>query len=441
MFKELREYNKKLPMRMQKSLEAQQYHSEIMVAAIQLIVIAILYLLYATFPKGFAVDAPIYSVPFGLSLFAILAVTRLYFTYTKQLTNQFLGWTVIAEMLILMTTIWTYHIQFEAPAIVNLKNTHFNYVFILIALRALRFEPLWVILSGLTAAVCWVAIVAHAMYTAGSNVITWDYVTYVTTSMVHPGGEFDKVLAIILVTCIVSVGLIRSRLILLQAVTKTQAAEDLSRFFDTGVANKITGSENALQPGQGELRTAAILFTDLRGFTVASSKLSPPALIKLLSEYQSLLVPIIQKHGGNIDKFIGDGILASFGAVVPSSTYAADALNAADEIAAAVKLWKAVRSKKDDITVNVGMGLASGEVVFGVIGFEYRLEYTLIGETVNLAAKLEKHNKVENANGLTTLETLEIAISQGYSDKPEKDRKMNSKVGGVEKPVNLVVLA
>jgi len=428
-------------MRMQKSLEAQQYQSEIMVAAIQLIVIAILYLLYESFPKGFSTDAPIYSVPFGLSLFAILVLTRLYFTYTKQLTHQFLGWSVIAEMLILMTTIWTYHIQFESQAIVNLKNTHFNYVFILIALRSLRFEPLWVILSGLTAAVCWVAIVVNAIYTADGNVITWDYVTYVTTSMVHLGGEFDKVLAIILVTTIVAVGLIRSRLILLQAVTKTQAAEDLSRFFDTGVAKKITGSENTLLPGQGELRTAAIMFTDLRGFTLASSKLSPQRLIKLLSEYQSLLVPIIQKHGGNIDKFIGDGILASFGAVVPSSTYAADALNAADEIAAAVNMWKALRSKKDSIAVNVGMGLASGEVVFGVIGFEYRLEYTLIGETVNLAAKLEKHNKVEHTNGLTTLETLEMAIAQGYSDNTEKQRLMKSKVGGVDKPVDLVVLA
>jgi len=426
---------------MQKSLEAQQYQSEILVAVIQLVVIAILYLLYESFPKGFSIDAPIYSVPFGLSLFAILVVTRLYFTYTKQLTNQFLGFSVVAEMLILMVTIWTYHIQFESQEIVNLKNTHFNYVFILIALRALRFEPLWVILSGLTAAISWIAIVVHAIYTAEGNVITWDYVTYVTTSMVHLGGEFDKVLAIILVTSIVAVGLIRSRLILLQAVTKTQAAEDLSRFFDTGVAEKITGSENNLQPGQGELRTAAIMFTDLRGFTKASSKLSPHELIKLLGEYQSLLVPIIQKHGGNIDKFIGDGILASFGAVVPSSTYAADALNAADEIAAAVKLWKAVRSRKDGITVNVGMGIASGEVVFGVIGFEYRLEYTLIGETVNLAAKLEKHNKVEEVNGLTTLDTLEIALAQGYSDKPLKDRRMNCKVGGVDKPVDLVVLA
>jgi adenylate cyclase len=441
MFKELLEYNRKLPVRVQKNLEAQQYQSEILVAVIQLIVIAILYLIYISFPKGFVIDAPIYSVPFGLSLFAILVVTRLYFTYTKQLTDYFLGCSVILEMLILMLTIWTYHIQFESPAIVNLKNTHFNYVFILIALRSLRFEPLWVLLSGLTAAACWTAIVINAMYTAEGNVMTWDYVTYVTTSMVHLGGEFDKVLAILLVTFIVTIGLVRSRSILLQAVTQTQAAEDLSRFFDTGVAKKITGSENVLQPGQGELRATAVMFTDLRGFTIASSKLSPEGLIQLLGEYQSLLVPIIQKYGGNIDKFIGDGILASFGAVVPSVTYAADALNAADEIAAAVKLWKEERSKRDNITVNVGMGLASGQVVFGVIGFENRLEYTLIGETVNLAAKLEKHNKVEKANGLTTMETLEVAISQGYIDKTQKERRMNSKVGGVDKPVDLVVLA
>ena len=134
------------------------------------------------------------------------------------------------------------------------------------------------------------------------------------------------IFSILLVTMIIALVLKRSKETLYQAVSKTQAAKDLARFFDRSVAEKITHSELTLQAGYGETRKAAIMFTDMRGFTLLSKSLSPSELIKLLGEYQSLLVPIIQKHNGTIDKFMGDGIMASFGAVTPSNTYAADAL-------------------------------------------------------------------------------------------------------------------
>nr|WP_277396050.1 adenylate/guanylate cyclase domain-containing protein [Legionella anisa] len=85
----------------------------------------------------------------------------------------------------------------------------------------------------------------------------------------------------------------------------------------------------------------------MRGFTKASKTLSPSDLIRLLGEYQRLLVPIIQKHNGTIDKFMGDGIMASFGAVTPSDTYAADALRAVDEILSILPVWNETRKKME----------------------------------------------------------------------------------------------
>jgi len=126
-------------------------------------------------------------------------------------------------------------------------------------------------------------------------------------------------------------------------------------------------------------------------------------LIALLGEYQGLLLPILKAHGGSIDKFMGDGILASFGAVSPDPAFAAQALRAVDAI------WTAAGLPAPD----VGAGLTSGEVVFGIIGHGRRLEYTLIGDAVNLAAKLEKHNKVEHSRGLTTRTTYQLARAQG----------------------------
>lgn len=204
---------------------------------------------------------------------------------------------------------------------------------------------------------------------------------------------------------------------------------------------KEAGNFAPLSRFVNERDTAAIIFLDLRGFTQASASFTPNALIELLEEYQGLVVPILRQHGGNIDKFMGDGILASFGAVSPNKSYAADVLRAVDDLQIAAQHWSKERASKGLSTFSIGAGIAVGDVVFGVIGFEDRLEYTVIGETVNLAAKLEKQNKVEQARALATIETLQIAQRQGYQQTALKEIRRSRTVGGVSQPMDIVVLA
>jgi adenylate cyclase len=193
-----------------------------------------------------------------------------------------------------------------------------------------------------------------------------------------------------------------------------------------------------VMPGQGELRDAAVLFLDMRGFTEAAMRLTPTELIALLGEYQQLAVPVIKRHGGSIDKFLGDGILASFGAVAPDAQYAANALRAVDAILLAVDAWRAARTRAGLVAPDVGGGLATGTLVFGIIGDSTRLEYTVIGDAVNLAAKLEKHNKVEGTRAITTRMAYELALSQGYEGgKPLSEART---VGGIATPLDLAVL-
>lgn len=270
-------------------------------------------------------------------------------------------------------------------------------------------------LSGVTAAIGWALIVWHAIASTSTNVITWDYVTYASTRSLHPGAEFDKLLAILLVTFIIALVLIRARDTLLQAVSGTQAAEDLSRFFDREVAAKITGSESQAMAGHAERRKSAVMFIDMRGFTQASQQLDPEGLIALLGEYQAMVVPLIKKHNGSIDKFLGDGVLASFGAVMPSAVYAADSLRAALEIMDAAKEWQGGRMSKGLVSPSVGLAVAAGDVIFGVIGHENRLEYTVLGDVVNLAAKLEKHSKTEKVKALCDLKTYMKGKEQGFT--------------------------
>ncbi len=429
-----------LPLRIKKEITAQQYNSELLVGSVQFGVVVLLSIINFFTPTNYIPGAPVHSASLGLELFTVLILLRLWFAYTHQLTRWLLSIFVIIEMLLLLFIIWTYYLQFETTATINLKNTHIYYVFVLIALRALRFEPIWVFISGITAAVGWSAIVWQTLSSAGMNVITWDYVTYASTRSLYFGAVFDIIFTILLVTGIISLVLKRAQETLYQAVGQTAAARDLSRFFDSGVAEKIMHSELRLKAGYGDKRQAAIMFTDLRNFTRISEKLEPGSIMTLLVEYQRLLVPIIQKHHGAIDKFIGDGIMASFGAVASSDSYAADALRAVDDIMIAVAKWNERRTNHGDFFVSVGVGLAVGEVIFGVIGNEERLEYTIIGETANLAAKLEKHNKVELTAALSTPETLAKAIQQNYMNPQERETRVARTVAGLEKPINLVVL-
>ena len=150
---------------------------------------------------------------------------------------------------------------------------------------------------------------------------------------------------------------------------------------------------------------------------------------------------MVQAHGGSIDKFMGDGVMATFGATRLSPTAAADALQAAEALAAAAVAWRERRRAAGLPAPAVGIAVASGPVVFGAVGDQSRLEYTVIGTPVNLAAKLEKHTKAEAVRALTDAATYAAALAQGYRPSEPAVRLPSRSVGGLDDPLDLVVVA
>jgi adenylate cyclase len=315
------------------------------------------------------------------------------------------------------------------------------YAFILIALRTLRFEPRLVVLAGASASIGWLILVGYALFFDPGTMITHDFCEYMVSYAILVGAEFDKIVSLLMVTLILAIALLRARKLLFRAVADQLAAAELSRFFAPEVAGRIRASDGAIQPGQAELRDAAILMVDLRGFTPLSQQLEPGAVMRLLSEYQSRMVAALARHGGSIDKFMGDGILASFGAVRPSVSFAADALRAFDAVIDAAALWAEERGAAGLPAPAVGAAIATGRVMFGAIGDQTRLEYTVIGDPVNLAAKLEKHTKSERVRALCAAETWRLALAQGYRPGRPPDARAQRRVAGVDQPLDLVVLA
>ena len=265
--------------------------------------------------------------------------------------------------------------------------------------------------------------------------------SYATSYQILRGAEIDKIISILVVTMILAFSLARARQLLARSVAGESAANDLSRFFVPEVAAQIRRAGGDAASVRGEGCRAAILIADLRGFTALSHGRSAEELIGLLGEYHARLVPVIERHGGSIDKYLGDGILASFGAVVQNASYAADLCRAIDDLANTAERWRREREGRGLPAPALGIAGAVGEVVFGTVGHPTRLEYTVIGEVVNLVAKLEKHTKTEGVRALTTGDSYAAALAQGYRAAGPPEVRRGRMVEGAADPVDLVVLA
>ncbi len=430
-----------LPMRVQEAIQRQQDQSEILIAWMQLFLVMVFWILYALSPKTFSADAMFAPVPYALASYLLFTLVRLSFATFWRLPGWFLSLSVIADMCLLMFLIWSFHIQYQQEPSFYLKAPTLLYVFIFIALRALRFDMRYVVLAGCSAAIGWMVLLGYAVHSGnGMSKITNDYVLYTMSHNILLGAEFDKIISILVVTFLLTLVIVRARRLLINSVAQATAAEDLSRFFSPEIADKITHSEGWIEPGTGQTRNAAILHCDLQGFTRLSMEKPANEVITLLAEYQSRMVPIIQKNGGTIDKFLGDGILATFGAAVRTDHYSADCLRAMEQMMAETETWAAERKADNLAPQAIRFTSASGSILFGAVGDKSRLEYTVIGEPVNLAAKLDKHAKEEKAIALSTLDCYEEALSQGYTPETQMEIRAARDVGGVTGLVDLVVL-
>ncbi len=426
-----------LPERVRAAIRDQQDRSEILIGWFQLGVLVVIGTLYFLAPKTFSEDAEFAPVPWALSTYLVLTLIRLVWAHRGRLPEWSLKLSVVFDMMLLMGLIWSFHLQYMQPASFYLKAPTVLWVFIFIALRALRFEARFVALAGLVAVFGWILMVLYVVFGDPDNMmITRDYVTYMTSNAVLIGAEVEKIFSIMMVTGAISLALVRARSLLVRAIAEQTAARDLSRFFAPEIAARIKGSEHEIHAGTGEMRDAAVLNLDMRGFTRLAGQTTPDVAMGLLSEYQARMVPIIHKHGGSIDKFLGDGIMATFGAAAPSERYAADALRALQEVVDTARAW---REDSGRPCPAVNGAVATGRVLFGAVGDENRLEYTVIGDAVNRSAKLEDHNKVLGVAALTDRQTYELALAQGFQPPAEMPTVPNATVAGLKTPVDLVV--
>jgi adenylate cyclase len=181
----------------------------------------------------------------------------------------------------------------------------------------------------------------------------------------------------------------------------------------------------------GEKRTLTILFSDVRGFTTLTEKSDPVELLKQLNEYLEAMTEIIFRYDGIVDKFIGDGIMAHWGAFTPDRPNARLAAQAALEMMAALVILNGKWEARGRPVLDIGVGLNTGEVIFGNVGTGKKMDFTAIGDGVNLASRLESANKEYHTHIILSAATVE-AIGKEAQVRPLGSIVVKGKTVGVE---------
>ena len=172
-----------------------------------------------------------------------------------------------------------------------------------------------------------------------------------------------------------------------QRMAAERARNNLSRYFSPNIVELLAAQDEPL--GAGRRETVAVLFADIVAFTQMAELMAPEDVLAMLREFHTRMTAQIFASGGTVDQYMGDGILAVFGATEASPNDAASALNCAEMMLETLERWNQEREEKGDARLDIGIGLNYGPVVLGDVGSEHGMSFTAIGDTVNTSARLQ----------------------------------------------------
>ena len=218
-------------------------------------------------------------------------------------------------------------------------------------------------------------------------------------------------------------------------------SETFGRFLSDEIVRQLLETPDGLALG-GKKRTLTIMMSDLRGFTAMSERMDAGDLVSMLNHYLGEMTEIIERRGGTIIEFIGDGILAIFGAPAASDTHAEDAVAAAVEMEARMEAVNAWNAERDYPVLEMGIGLNTGEVIVGNIGSEQRTKYGVVGSHVNLCGRIESYTVggqvlISPLTRELCKAELEIAQEMTVYPKGVKGELVLSQVTGIGAPYNV----
>ncbi|MEX0809472.1 MAG: adenylate/guanylate cyclase domain-containing protein [Dongiaceae bacterium] len=240
-------------------------------------------------------------------------------------------------------------------------------------------------------------------------------------------------------------GIVTVALDVTQLIRLERARANLARYVPPSMATILAEADEPMGPPREQV--IAVLFVDIVGFTALASEEAPAEIFALLRGFQSRMADAVFAHGGTLDKFTGDGVMATFGTPDTGPRDAGNALACARAIERTMAVWNAERAASGAAPVRVVMGLHFGSALLGTVGDERRLEFAVIGDTVNVAARLESLARELDAGMVMSgalYEAVEREIASGAGDLGSLfdglERRPAQALRGRRQPVDLWVL-
>jgi class 3 adenylate cyclase len=303
--------------------------------------------------------------------------------------------------------------------------------FFVLVCAGLRQDPLACVLTGAFAVVI-------------SGVSLWALRPHVDARLLEqlgniPAGRLWIVRGVAFAACTAVVALTarRARQLARQVGRASVAQSRVIQLFGKYVAPEIArGVIDANGEARAEQVEVTVLFTDLRNFTALSEKLPPGAVLEVLNAHYQAIVPAVHEQGGTVNKFIGDAIMATFGAPLRQGDHAERAVRAALQMLETMEALNARLRERQLPELEMGIGVATGPVVVGTLGATQRVEYAVIGDTVNTASRLEGLNKELGTRLLLSTGTRDavaaVLPTRGLGEVPVKGKALPLPVFTIE---------
>jgi len=306
----------------------------------------------------------------------------------------------------------------EVPMPLNLRTVWFSIFFLFIAGAAITQTPSVVVWSGISAAICWSTVVLKALQQPGSFAVgnqmlfgNPDLETflriYLDPYYVDLTAWISQVLLILLVSLTLAAAVKRSRRLVENQVAIERERANLARYFSPDVVDRLATKDSPL--AQPQTRTVAVLFADLVGFTRLCENAKAEDVIALLSGFRQRMERAVFDSGGTVDKYIGDCVMATFGLLQSTPDDAAAAITCAHRMLDAVEEWNRSRAVVGLPPLALGIGAHYGPVTAGDIGGDRRVEFTVVGDTVNVASRLMHLTRELEADLVVSADLAEAA--------------------------------
>lgn len=250
--------------------------------------------------------------------------------------------------------------------------------------------------------------------------------------------RIQEVVVFLIVAGILALSSRRTRALVIRQSQIARERANLTRHFPPSMVDRLADQDQPL--GAVREQTVTVMFVDIVGFTKMAEDHTPEQTVALLREFHARVEHLVFEHHGTLDKFLGDGLMTTFGTPDPGPHDASNALACARAMLAEIDAWNVERTAKGDELIRLAIGIHRGPAVLGDLGTELRLEYAVLGDTVNVASRLEALTRKLGVRLAVSQELTDAARAESASDPSDLILAGPQKLRGREEPVTVWTL-